>query len=72
MEKVKALPVRQRIEMLRVSRHETTDFGVIVHFATGEALMRRGFAKEAKRRRFARDSGICIRLTEQGWSWVRE
>lgn len=69
--KEKPLRGRQLTEIYRVSRHETPEFGVIVMTQTGEALVRRGYAKPASRRRFARETDICIRLTEKGWAWVR-
>lgn len=53
-----------------VARYQTPEYGVVVRFATGEALMRRGYLKEACKRRYTRDTGLCVRLTEQGKAWV--
>lgn len=53
-----------------VARYETPEYGVVVRYGTAETLMRRGYLREATRRRFARETGICVRLTDQGKVWV--
>lgn len=56
----------QRAALFYVRRHQTEDFGVIVSVPTGEALLRRGWAKQAPRRRYARTTGLCLQLTDDG------
>lgn len=63
---VRVVPMSQRTALYYIARHQTEEFGVIVKYAPGEALMRRGFASEARRRPFARITGICLRLTNEG------
>ncbi len=60
------MSANQRTTLFYVDKHETNDYGVIVRHVTGEALMRRGWASEARRRKFARDSGLCLQLTDEG------
>lgn len=64
---VKRFPMRQRMALLKIERFETPEYGVIIEpMSTGNALVRRGLAAAARRRSFARNTGICLRLTDDG------
>lgn len=58
--------LNQRNALFYIDRHETADYGVIVRRVTGQSLINRGWAVEGNRRKFARESGICVRLTDEG------
>ena len=67
------IPARQVQALVNIRRYETKEFGVIVDpTVTGQALVRRGFAVEAKRRSFARATGMCLRLTEAGREFIKD
>jgi len=66
------LSLNQKHALQYVGRYETPEYGVIIRFVTGETLMARGYMAEAKRRRYSRDGGICVRLTEKGRKWLSE
>lgn len=62
----------QRRALHYVARYETAVFGVIVRHVTGAALVERGYLTETnQRRRFSRDTGICVRLTLKGIDWTK-
>jgi hypothetical protein len=66
----KTVTANQQHALLYIARYETPEFGVIIRFATAEALVTRGYATSAPRRRFARETGLCVRLTAKGRAWV--
>lgn len=61
----------QNAALFYIHKHETKDFGVIVRHATAEALIRKGWAVEARRRKYARETGVCLRLTDEGYKIIR-
>lgn len=61
----------QKTALFYIHKHETKDFGVIIRHATAEALMRKGLAVEGRRRKYARETGICLRLSDEGYKVVR-
>lgn len=65
------MTANQRTALYYIHRHETKDFGVIIRHATAEALVRKGWAKPAHRRKYARESGVCLRLTDKGYKIIR-
>jgi len=66
------IPMRQKSTAVYIARHECKDFGVIIPYSTARALQRRGLAIKAQRRRFARETGICLRLTPDGHQLIKE
>ena len=63
----------QRAALFTVRQHQTPEFGVIIEpMSRGTALIRRGFAIEARRRPFARATGVCLRLSEAGLRYILE
>lgn len=65
------LTPRQRSVLLYIHRNETPDFGVIVDPRIAGAFTRKGWTATGLRRKFARDSGACVRLTDEGYMVVR-
>lgn len=55
-----------RKALLHVERFECGEYGVIIRMAVGEKLLADGLVKEANRRWYARESDICVRLTDAG------
>ncbi len=55
-----------------VGRHETPEYGVIIRYVSGEAMITRGYMTAAPRRRYSREVGICVRLTDKGRKWLDE
>lgn len=65
------MTANQRTALFYIHRHETKDFGVIIRHATAEALLRKGWAVEGRRRKYARETGVCLRLSDEGYKIIR-
>ena len=61
----------QRVALEYVHRNETEDFGVIIAVATATSLLRKKLVANAVRRKFAREGGTCVRLTDAGYAMIR-
>lgn len=66
------MTTRQRSALFYIHRYETADFGVIIPTVTAASLLRQGLAQEGVRRKFARETGICLRLTNAGYKVIRQ
>jgi hypothetical protein len=62
---------QQRVALEYVHRNETEDFGVIIAAVTATSLLRKKLVANATRRKFAREGGTCVRLTDAGYAMVR-
>lgn len=58
--------------MVYIRQNQTELYGVIIPTVSANALIRRRFAVEAPRRSFARDTGICLQLTDLGLDFVKD
>lgn len=55
---------RQLLE--NIGRLETEQYGVIVSYREADALRSRGWATFGERRPYARITGVCVRLSDEG------
>lgn len=60
-----------RKALFHVQRFETGDYGVIIAMRVGERLLAQGLVVEANRRRYARETDICVRLTDAGREYLK-
>lgn len=68
-----SLPMRQRAALFKIRQHQDDTYGVIIEpMATAQALIRRGLAVQARRRSFARITGMCLALTQAGIDYCAE
>ena len=67
------LPTTQRSALFRIKQNQDDTYGVIIEpMPTAAALIRRGLAIKARRRDFARQTGLCLALTQAGIDYCNE
>lgn len=59
-----------RKALLHVQRYEERDYGVLIKENVAEKLFAQGLITSANRRPYARESDVCVRLTEAGRAYL--